>query len=174
MNDQPDLGFTVSEPIPETPAQPPVNRPRRLVVRVRGVPRPQGNMTAQRVRRGPRTGQLAVYHANEDTLMPWRNSVAWALAAAHEGPPWTGPVGVHIVFTMPKPKSAPKTKHTWPIKRPDLDKLMRAVLDAGTEAGVWKDDSQVVVAAESKHFVADGYEEVMDTPGAYINIWEVA
>jgi crossover junction endodeoxyribonuclease RusA len=131
-------------------------------------------MTSQRVRRGKRAGQLVVFHANEDTLMPWRTQLAYALAAAHSGPPMDGPVGVHIVFTMPKPKSAPKHKHTWPAKRPDLDKLMRAVLDAGTEAGVWRDDSQVVMATESKHFVADGHNEVMECPGAYVHIWEVS
>lgn len=171
--DQPDLGFELGEPMPKTCAEPALSPAVSVEAIVHGVPRPQGSMTAQIVRRGPRRGQLAVYHQNEQTLMPWRASIIFALRRNAPRQPLAGPVGVHVVFTMPKPKSAPKKRHVWPAKKPDLDKLLRGVLDAATEAGVWVDDNQVVMATCSKHYVNDGYAHVMPSPGAYVHIWEV-
>ncbi len=50
---------------------------------------------------------------------------------------------MHLLFSLKRPKSHPKHRRTWPTTRPDLDKLVRAVLDACT-ANVFLDDSQVV------------------------------
>jgi crossover junction endodeoxyribonuclease RusA len=136
-----------------------------------GMPRPQGSMDAQRIRGGPRAGQLAVFHQNHTTLLPWRDSVIYALRAAHCGDPFTGPVGVLVVFTMKRPVSLPKRRHSYPAKKPDLDKLLRGVLDAATYAGVWRDDSQVVEATARKHYTADGLADVLKTPGAFIRVW---
>ncbi len=60
------------------------------------------------------------------------------------GVPFLGPIAVELCFTMRKPVGAPKTRRTWPIVYPDVDKCARAVLDAATLAGLWGDDSQVV------------------------------
>lgn len=50
---------------------------------------------------------------------------------------------------MPRPKSAPKTKTLAAVKRPDIDKLARAILDALTD--VWlRDDSHVVELCATK------------------------
>jgi crossover junction endodeoxyribonuclease RusA len=38
------------------------------------------------------------------------------------------------------------------VVRPDLDKLVRAVLDALSEAGVWRDDAQVVSVVARKAY----------------------
>ena len=54
------------------------------------------------------------------------------------------PVRVALWFAMPRPSSAPKRRRTWPMRHPDLDKLVRAALDAITQAGVIKDDARVV------------------------------
>lgn len=54
-----------------------------------------------------------------------------------------GPLVVSIDFLLPKPASAPKKKEIFPVKRPDLDKLIRAVLD-GMTGILYRDDSQVV------------------------------
>src|SRR5688500_18451761 len=68
-------------------------------------------------------------HSNAATLKPWRESIAGAAhnavvavrrAGLHRDFPLTGPVGLHLHFTMPKPKSAPKTRRTFPATRPDL------------------------------------------------------
>lgn len=58
-----------------------------------------------------------------------------------------GPVKVIMYFyftTKNKPKSQFKTT------RPDLDNLMKLILDAATDAGVWNDDSQVILLTSGK------------------------
>lgn len=110
-------------------------------------------------------------HSNQRLLKPWRATVADALytAAALRGLalPLAGPVLVNLVFTRRKPASAPKTKPSWPVTRPDLDHYERAVLDAGTDAGIWHDDGQVVALISAKIY-PDG-----DPPGARIAVYRV-
>jgi Holliday junction resolvase RusA-like endonuclease len=49
--------------------------------------------------------------------------------------------------------------------RPDLDKLLRSTLDGLTDAGVWRDDSQVVSISAAKVYAKNG-----DTPGVIIEV----
>lgn len=68
-------------------------------------------------------------------------------------------MSVEVVFTFDRPKAAPKSRPCWPTTRSsgDIDKLQRAVFDALTDAGVWRDDSQVVdVRARKVHIGDDG------------------
>lgn len=51
------------------------------------------------------------------------------------------------------------------MKRPDIDKLARAALDAITSAGVFRDDSQVTQLAAMKRLA--GVDEV---PGLHLSI----
>lgn len=60
------------------------------------------------------------------------------------------PVSVELNFVMPRPASASKRSTPAATKRPDVDKLARAVLDALSSAGVWCDDSQVTHLVVSK------------------------
>ena len=59
-------------------------------------------------------------------------------------------VQVSIIWTLAKPKSTPK-KITKPTKKPDADKLLRAVLDSLTGVA-YEDDSQVVRATIEKEY----------------------
>ncbi len=78
-------------------------------------------------------------------VKPWRATVVLAAKAAMaERAPLDGPLSVSMVFTVPKPKSAPKTRRTWPDTRPDLSKLARSTEDALTDAGVYVDDARIV------------------------------
>ncbi|MGH9249435.1 MAG: RusA family crossover junction endodeoxyribonuclease, partial [Acidimicrobiales bacterium] len=84
--------------------------------------------------------------------------------------PMTGPVAVALRFTLRRPASAPKRRRTWPIgaRSGDIDKLQRAILDALTDVGVWKDDAQVVHVDAGKDYQgADGY---LDRPGVTITV----
>jgi Holliday junction resolvase RusA-like endonuclease len=56
---------------------------------------------------------------------------------------FTGAVKVDAIFVLPRPKATPKKKTPPAIKKPDSDKLARAVLD-GMTGVVYVDDSQVV------------------------------
>ena len=78
----------------------------------------------------------------------------------------SGPVRVHVSFYLPKPKSAPK--RTIPhVKKPDIDKLMRAILDA-LKGVVWTDDSQVTSISATKD-----YAEGSAMPRADIRIEQI-
>lgn len=96
---------------------------------------------------------------------PWRERVA--LAAHQHG--WTlapagVPVAVELVFVRPRPVSAPKRRTPAAVRKPDLDKLARAVLDALTGIA-WADDSQVVDLRASKRLA-----EIGEQPGVYITV----
>ena len=56
---------------------------------------------------------------------------------------------LELEFVMPRPKSTPKKSTPAAIKRPDLDKLVRAVMDAITGVVV-VDDSQIVHLVATK------------------------
>lgn len=98
--------------------------------RADGVPVPQGSMKVINGR---------VLHSQGSALAVWRSTVAFSakLAGAQV---LDAPIEVTMVFIMPKPKTVKRLLPTVP---PDLDKLIRAVLDALTHI-CYSDDSQVV------------------------------
>lgn len=73
------------------------------------------------------------------------------------------PVAVNLVFGMPIPKNTPKSrkdamiegiiKHT---KRPDVDNMTKAVLDA-LNGLAWTDDSQIVRLTVTKEYTREPY-----------------
>lgn len=88
-------------------------------------------------------------------LIEWRDTVRLAAVAA-AGPDWQmqdGAAKVSLTFYLPRPKSAPKTIDILPSHgRTDLDKYIRAALDAITNAGVWTDDSRVTDLHSRKRY----------------------
>lgn len=95
-------------------------------------------------------------------VAPWRTTVAWHAAQVYREAPQDGPLSVELAFVMPRPSSAPKRSTPPAVKRPDLDKLQRAVFDA-LSGVVWRDDSQVTYVAASKRIA-----EVDEQPGVRI------
>lgn len=91
-------------------------------------------------------------------VKPWRVDVAWAAREAFLTP-LDGAVRLELGFVMPRPKSAPKKSTPAAVKRPDLDKLVRAVMDAITGVVV-VDDSQVVHLVATKRIA-----EIGESPG---------
>ena len=137
-----------------------------LVITVTGaVPAPQGSKSISR--------SGVMYEANP-RLKPWRSLVtsqAMLERSARGLEMLLGPVEVEIIFTLPKPKTA--GRFAQPDKKPDVDKLSRAVLDGLTEAAIWKDDGQVVKLIASKVYPASGLSRsaslyALDQPGAVI------
>jgi crossover junction endodeoxyribonuclease RusA len=117
-----------------------------------GAPQPQGNKTAM-VRGGRAVLVEGRRTKARNAFQEWRATVRiCADRARGDAEQLTGPVHVRVHFAVPKPKSAPKTKRLMAVKRPDLDKYIRAVLDAVGEAQVWHDDSQVVHLEASKDY----------------------
>jgi len=120
-----------------------------IMFQVHGLPAPQGSTRAFVVKGKP------IITSTAKGLSAWRRLVADVAQDFAPEEPWEGPVGIDLHFGLPKPKSAPKTRRVWPDKRPDLDKLTRAVLDALTYV-VFADDSQVVEIRATKDYGAPG------------------
>lgn len=118
-----------------------------------GKPVPQGSKRIGRLG-GKAGGRPIILDANDKTLGPWRNLMRDAAAAARHKlgwGPYIGPVAIDLTFTVERPSSHFRGDGTLtpsarvaPSIRPDLDKYVRAALDAITESGAWEDDGQVV------------------------------
>jgi Holliday junction resolvase RusA-like endonuclease len=144
-----------------------------LCFHVLGTPAPQGAI------RHLGAGRPAI-HQNAKTLKPWRAQIQDAAEQAiAEQVPWNyvfpvaGPVGLYVCFTMPKPKSAPKRRTTWPTTRPDLSHLLRAAEDALVAAGAFKDDSQIVTTQTDKAYPGE-HIQALHIPGALIRVYTIA
>lgn len=125
-----------------------------LEFEVFGVPAPKGSTKAFM----PKGARYPIVTHDNARTKPWQESVvAAAREAMDRGEPLEAPVVVRLRFYLPKPKSAPK-RALFPAKKPDIDKLMRCVLDGLTRAGVFLDDAQVVEAFGSKDFAA-GFQD---------------
>lgn len=128
-----------------TPPPPP------LTIDVPGVPIPQGSLRSL----GPRR----LVHSNAEQLRPWREAVAWhlreAMATAGQTEPWDEPVGVMVTFHLPRPASAPRRRWA-PDRKPDIDKLLRACLDALTASGAVVDDARVIKVSAEKRYGLPG------------------
>lgn len=125
----------------------------RLSFDVAGVPVPQGSM------KGFVRGNRAILTSDNALLAPWRTQMAFAAAAAREelGEPMMplgGAVLLTLEFFLPVPRSAPKRRRLDAVKKPDLDKLCRAALDAFTGI-LFVDDSQVVSLGATKALAYD-------------------
>lgn len=125
---------------------------------VYGIPAPQGS------KRHVGNGRMI---ESSKKVAPWREAVRWSAVQARKGQTLEGALAVWIIFTMPKPKGAPKSRRTWPDRKPDLDKLVRSTFDAMTDAGVWGDDGQVVSLLTGKRYPNES-DDALAAPGARI------
>jgi Holliday junction resolvase RusA-like endonuclease len=141
----------------------------RIGIRIYGTPIPQGSKVANHFGHGVRD-------ANAAKLKPWRKTVrAQAEDVTRHHDTLTGPVRVWVRFTFTRPASHYRTgrnahlvRDTAPlypgVKHGDIDKLVRAIFDALTDAGVWSDDTQVV-DVRARKFYAGEDELALDKPG---------
>lgn len=125
--------------------------PPTLTFFVRGKPAPQGS------KRYLGNGRMI-----EDChdLPAWRSAVeATCLKAMHlKQQIFYGAVHVNLAFVLYRPKSTPKNQNPAATKKPDIDKLQRAIFDGITKAGAWGDDSQVTGVVAFKRIAAPGEE----------------
>jgi crossover junction endodeoxyribonuclease RusA len=146
----------------------PLEQARVVTIDVRGLPHPQGSM---RLHALPNGKTAARYPA---AVYQWRAQVQQAVAQLEE-PPLGGAVKIRLGFDLPRPaghygtgRNAGTIKPSapdWPTVMPDLDKLVRCVCDAITDAGLWHDDSQVVCLITAKRYASP--------PGVHIVITEL-
>jgi crossover junction endodeoxyribonuclease RusA len=134
---------------------------------VYGSPAPQGSKKFVGLAKSGR-GILA---ESSKKVRPWRQDVkAAALLVRGDAPPIDAAVRVRMVFTMPKPASAPKRKRIYPMRMPDLSKLVRSTEDALTEAGIWRDDARVVEYSRLAKVFPGEDPESLDAPGVRIEV----
>jgi crossover junction endodeoxyribonuclease RusA len=127
--------------------------------KVTGHPEPQGSMRAF-MRRGAR---YPVVTSDNPSLKQWRHLVAYTAQQHADAGPIAGGVHVMLTFSLQRPKSLPKSVREH-LKKPDIDKLARAVLDALTGI-LFVDDSAVV-----RLMVTKRYADPQEAPGVLIGI----
>lgn len=121
---------------------------------VRGVPAPQGSTKAFVVK------GRAITTNKTPALTAWRTAIADEARKVAPLALLGGALNVTCYFTFTPPKSRKKQGMTM-YSRPDLDKLLRAVLDACTGV-LWHDDAQVQILRGQKVY--------LDPPGVRITV----
>jgi Holliday junction resolvase RusA-like endonuclease len=140
----------------------------RSVVRivVFGNPAPQGSKKFVGM-----VGGHGMLVESSKKVKPWRQDVVAAAREVHEGsPPLDGPLVVRMIFTMPKPASAPKRRRSWPNKKPDVSKLCRSTEDALVTAGVIADDARIVEYERLAKVFPGEDREALQSTGVTIEI----
>ncbi len=129
-----------------------------LTFTVWGQPVPQGSKRAFVVRGKDGKARPVVAESAGGPLRQWRSDVIDAARQAMDGRgPIEGPVDITAIFYLRPPKQRPP-RH--PHRRPDLDKLLRALLDALTSASLLRDDAQVITLHAMKRYASEPRVEV--------------
>lgn len=134
--------------------------------RVNGTPKPQPRPRAFARKIG---GKHVARVFEAGTAEAWKSDVVRDARPHRPEAPLEGPVSVAIDFLMPRPKRLMRKKDPdgripAPAK-PDRDNLEKAVLDALTTDGWWRDDAQVVAGEVRKLYHAKD-----EAPGAELVI----
>jgi Holliday junction resolvase RusA-like endonuclease len=115
---------------------------------VNGVPKPQPR---------PRKGRYGNFY-NPPSADAWKAEIRAAFLQCRR-PTITGPVCLRVNFYLPRPKGMKDEGEDQSIlhtKKPDADNLLKAVMDAMTQAGVWEDDALVFKPVPAKYYAHDG------------------
>jgi Holliday junction resolvase RusA-like endonuclease len=125
---------------------------------VQGIPK--GQPRPRVARQGGRAWAYNPSVANE-----WKNMVKAVGLQNRPDKPIEGPVAMQIDFFMARPKRLKKGEAGYSPVKPDIDNLVKAVMDSLNDTGIWGDDNQVVELSSSKKYCAEG-----EYPGAQIAI----
>ncbi len=138
--------------------------------RVTGVPKGQPRPRAFAMKFGDKY-QARMYDAG--TAEGWKSCVAAAAKEFLPGAPLEAALRLTLVFYLPRPKNHYRANATlkdwapiWFTGKPDADNLAKAVMDALTTLGMWKDDSQVAKLTSVKAYATD-------KPGCDVTIEEM-
>lgn len=124
-----------------------------LIFTVTGEPRPQGS---KRAFYNKHSGRAMIVEDNTK-LRPWRQEVtACAMEAKRAEPdfvkfPRGTPVALHVEFSFLRPADRKYRNAIYKPVKPDIDKLLRGILDALTGV-LFEDDSQVAMVLATKCF----------------------
>lgn len=101
------------------------------------------------------------------TTESYEKEIRAAWVRANGDKPEEGPLRARIYFGLPIPKSETKAnkllmvlRKVFPTKRPDLDNLIKSVLDA-LNGVAYKDDCQIVTMLSRKNYAEAPYVKVI-------------
>jgi Holliday junction resolvase RusA-like endonuclease len=117
-----------------------------LTIDVQGDPASQGSHSVINGR---------IVQVNSSKHKRWRNAVVFAALnlITDDWKPIDEPVELSVIFYLPRPKTV--QGRLLPSVMPDLDKLIRAVADSLTDAGIYADDSRIVRISAAKVYADD-------------------
>jgi Holliday junction resolvase RusA-like endonuclease len=132
-----------------------------VTIIVRGLPKPKGSkrgfaipVKGKLTKAGKQKHRVVMAESAGEPLADWITDVSAAVQLAlRKHPGWIpldGPVITLTTFYLPRPASLP-ARILYPTKKPDLDKLIRAVWDVCTKK-IWTDDARVVDELTRKRF----------------------
>lgn len=110
---------------------------------------------------------------------PWRKAIKKSLVTQKPAQmiPMDGPLFCAVEFWLPRPTGHPKTKITFPVGPPDVDKLGRGALDPLTQNGIIHDDSRITDLLCVKRFVPTDprhtYADDRHLSGALFQLWHL-
>lgn len=89
-----------------------------------------------------------------------QEQLKWLMRSQFTRFPFETPLRVEIVFTLMRPKGAPKARQ-FPSVRPDCDNYAKLVLDSGNEI-LWKDDALIVDLRVRKEYGEPGIKLLLE------------
>lgn len=129
--------------------------------------------------------KYALRDSNDAQLTPWRNTVSGAArqaATLDALPRLDGDLAVRATFYFDRPRAHYRTGRNahllrdgapaYPRRVGDIDKLLRALLDAITDSGAWLDDAQVTHIRAAKRWTDP--LGPMPSPGVVVEVYPAA
>ena len=121
-----------------------------------------GNPTPQGSKKGFVINGRAILVDASDGNKAWRKTVRDEIERDPKYKQYKGAVNVSLAFWLTRAKSNTKKQM---IQKPDVDKLVRSVMDAITDSSIIEDDCRVVSLSAMKRWADDGQ------PGVLIQVW---
>lgn len=141
---------------------------------VHGEPAPQGSKKFVGTYQGRDGRTHGMMDESSKKVKPWRQDVVAAAVewrhAQGNPTPLDCALRVRMIFTLAKPKSAPKRRRVYAMRKPDVSKLARSTEDALTTAMIWTDDSRIIEYERLAKVFPGEDGEALNSPGVIIEI----
>lgn len=96
-------------------------------------------------------GFAKLYLPKDHAVHAWKDLIGRvAMKQIATTGPMEGALRIDLDFMFPA--QTRRADGTWRVKKPDLDNLTKAVMDALTDAGAWQDDAQVAELHARKRY----------------------
>tara|TARA_A100000171_G_C2103532_1_gene131027 strand:+ start:318 stop:656 length:339 start_codon:yes stop_codon:yes gene_type:complete len=103
-------------------------------------------------------GKVRMYLPKDHPVQDWKRRISECVFSDSRDP-LIGPLSLELNFVFTRPKTV--KRKGWKDTKPDLDNVVKACMDALTNANVWEDDKQVCELTARKRWA-----EPHETPRA--------